>query len=107
MISIALAEWLGWVEYHPVHQKVRGFIAGQGTCQVADLIPGRGACGRQPIDVSLSYRYFSLFLFLSFSLPLSRNLKKKTYPWVSIGRKEGTKEGRKGGREGGKNSINT
>ena len=39
---MALARWLSWLEHHPIHQKVAGSI------------PGRGAHGRQLVDVSLS-----------------------------------------------------
>ena len=41
------------VEHCPVHQ------------EVADLIPGQGARGKQPINVSLSHQCFSLSLSLS------------------------------------------
>ena len=41
--SAALARWLSGFECHPVHQKVAGSI------------PSQGACGRQPIDVSLCF----------------------------------------------------
>lgn len=39
--TVALAGWLNWLERGPIHQKVAGSI------------PGRGALGRQLIDVSL------------------------------------------------------
>ena len=47
-LILALASWLSWLENHNVHQKVVG------------LIPSQGMYGRQPIDVSLSHRCFSL-----------------------------------------------
>ena len=44
-----LAGWLRWLECRPVHEKFTG-----------GSIPGRGTCGRQPIDVS----HFNVFLLL-------------------------------------------
>ena len=29
--KLALARWLGWLEHHPIHQKVEGLIPSQGT----------------------------------------------------------------------------
>ena len=61
----AQARWLGWLEHHPVHQKV------------ARLIPGAGAYG---IDVFLSHRCFSLSLKINKHV-LRWRLKKKKYFW--------------------------
>ena len=57
----ALAGWLSWLEHHPVHQKVAGSM------------PSQDVYRRQPIDVSLSQRCFSLSLSLSLSLSKSIN----------------------------------
>ena len=54
--KIALARWLSWLEHWPIHQKV------------ASLIPGLDTYGRQPIDVSLTLKFFSLSLFPFLSL---------------------------------------
>ena len=61
-----------------MHQRVPGSIAGQGTYLGWGLIPGCGAYRRQPIDVSLSHRCFSLSPFLSLkSINISSQRKKR------------------------------
>ena len=64
-IILALARWLGWLEHHPVHQKVVGSVASWVTYR------------RQLTDVSLSHQ--SLCLSPSLSLKAI-----KTYPWVNM-----------------------
>ena len=69
---LAMARWLGWLEHHPIHQKVAGSIPGQGTylgCGF-DLRSGRvwEATDR---CFSITSTFLSLCLSLSFSLPLS------------------------------------
>lgn len=44
-----------------------------------------GACGRQPVDVSVSHRYFSLSLSIS---PFHSKNKRKKYFWVRIKKKK-------------------
>ena len=53
--DLSQAEWLRWLEHHPIHQKVSGSV------------PGGGMNGKQSIDISLSH---SVSLSLS-ALPLS------------------------------------
>ena len=55
IIHQALAGRVSWLECHPLKQKIAGSI------------PSRGKCGRQQIDVSLS---FILILSLSHLPPL-------------------------------------
>ena len=50
----AMDRWLSWLEHRPVDQKVVGSIAGQGTNLGGGFSPRLEACGRQPINVSLS-----------------------------------------------------
>ena len=56
--------------------KVIGSIPGQAHAWIAGLVPSLGACWRQLIDVSLSYKCFSPSLFPS--LPLSTKKKINT-----------------------------
>ena len=70
--------WLSWLEHHPVDQKVVGSITSQGTyLSCAFDAPGWGACGRQPINVSVT----SMFLCLSLSSFLSKKQWKSVLGW--------------------------
>ena len=57
--------WLGGLECCPVHRKVAGWV------------PGWGAYGKQPIDISRSHQCFSLSLSKSINIFLSEDFKKK------------------------------
>ena len=63
--------------------KVGGLIPGQATYLGCDLITGQCAYRRQPVDVSLTLMFLSLFVSLSLSLsPLSSLSKIKN---ISLG----------------------
>ena len=76
MMYYALARWLSWLEYHPIHQKVAGSI------------PGSGMYGRQPVNVSLSHWCFSSSLSLSPALHKKKEKKRKKCPQVRIIKKK-------------------
>ena len=62
--KMALAGWLSWLERHPIHQKAAG------------LNSGWGACGRQPISISLSLPPLTLGLM---DMSLSDDFNNKKY----------------------------
>lgn len=66
----ALAKWLSWLEYHPVHKKVASSISSQG-CGFSQGMHG----GNQSVFLTLMFLYsspcpFSLLPFLLFSLKI-------------------------------------
>ena len=63
-MELALAGVAQWIECRPVKPKVTGSIPSQGKCLVAGQVPSRG-CMRG--------NYTLMFLYFSFSLPLSKN----------------------------------
>ena len=69
--SLPVAGVAQWIEHLPANRKVTGSIPNQGTCLGFGLGPSWGAREKQPIDVSLAHRCFSL----CFSCPslLSKN----------------------------------
>nr|KAF6278877.1 hypothetical protein mMyoMyo1_010211 [Myotis myotis] len=71
-----------WIERRPVEQRVPGSIPVKGTDLGCRLLsgrgPGRGSCRRQPIDVFLSHRCFSLSFPLSSTPSLKINGKIST-----------------------------
>ena len=72
-ISMPLVQWLGWLEHHPVHQKVASPVPGQGTypgCAVGVIPSWVHMIDNRSTSLSLS---LSLPLYLSFpsSVPLS------------------------------------
>ena len=65
--------WLAWLRgLGVILQRVAVLVPGPGwgICLgcITGLVPGRGACKRQPIDISLSHRCFPF----SLSPPLSK-----------------------------------
>lgn len=70
MNFLVLAIWLGWLEHHPVYQKVVGLVSVQGTCL---------GCRFYPRSTFLSH--ISPFLSLSLS---SFSKINKIYPQVRI-----------------------
>ena len=56
--------WLSWLEHHPTVKGLRVWFPVRVHAQVTSPIPGLGAYGGQPIDVSLTL----MFLFLPSSL---------------------------------------
>ena len=58
-----LAGWLSWLGRRPIHQKVAGSIPGQGMYLGCEFDPQSGRVWRQPINISLPHRCFSLSLY--------------------------------------------
>ena len=57
----ALAGKAQWIECWPANQGVISLLPGQGMCLGCGPVHWLGMCERQPVDVSLTHRYFPLF----------------------------------------------
>ena len=71
----ALAGVAQGIQCQPANQKVAHSIPGQGTWLGCGQGPQLGACERQPINVSVTHRCFSLSL--SLPPPLSLKINKE------------------------------
>ena len=77
--------WLGWLEHHPITERLWLWFSVRAHVSVAGLAPGLGLCDLHPVGVhvggnqnaSLSHGWFSV------SLPLSLKAMKKC-PQVRI-----------------------
>ena len=72
----ALAGVAQWIERWPENGKAAGSIPPRGTCLGCGPAPCLGVCERQPITVSLSHLFLSLFL-PSPSLKINKIFKEK------------------------------
>ena len=73
LLIVALVDAAQLVGRHPANWKVKGSIPGQGTGLGRGSCLGWAAYERQPFDISLPHRCFSL----SFSLPSPLSKIKK------------------------------
>ena len=71
---MALAGVAQWIGHWPMNQGVTGSTPGLGTCLGWGPVPQLGTCKKQPVDVSLIYRFFSTSL--PPSLPHSLKINK-------------------------------